>query len=101
MAGKAGALVFFTVYAVWVCVSECVWVCELTASSLDTKMLLMTASGASEWKAEGRGQLIIDSDFDLVLIRYFVFGILFFLMVLAIVFCLATVLQISFGLIMR
>lgn len=93
---------FFTVYAVWVYVSECVWVCELTASSLDTKMLLMTASGASEWgRHRGRGQLIIDSDFDLVLIRYFVFGILFFLMVLAIVFCLATVLQISFGLIMR
>lgn len=52
-------------------------------------------------RQRGRGQLIIDSDFDLVLIRYFVFGILFFLMVLAIVFCLATVLQISFGLIMR
>lgn len=56
-AGKAGALVFFTVYAVWVCVSECVWVCELTASSLDTEMLLMTASGASEWKAEGAGSI--------------------------------------------
>lgn len=51
-------------------------------------------------RQRGRGQLIIDSDFDLVLIRYF-FYIVFFLMVLAIVFCLATVLQISFGLIMR
>lgn len=60
--GKGGQakqvhLCFFTVYAVRVCVSECVWVCELTASSLDTKMLLMTASGASEWKAEGAGSI--------------------------------------------
>lgn len=53
-------------------------------------------------RQRGRGQLIIDSDFDLVLIRYcFFFWYSFFLMVLAIVFCLATVLQISFGLIMR
>lgn len=52
-------------------------------------------------RQRGRGQLIIDSDFDLVLIRYCFLVFFFFLMVLAIVFCLATVLQISFGLIMR
>lgn len=50
-------------------------------------------------RQRGRGQLIIDSDFDLVLIRFFFF--IFLDGACDSLVCLATVLQISFGLIMR